>query len=93
MVGSFNGQNASGQPVAINNQFGYFSIPGLTNDPTNAELLVKIAGPVNGHYWVFYGGMTGFAVTITVRDTVTGVTKTYTKPANTYNGGSDFDSF
>jgi hypothetical protein len=93
ITGSFNGVSAAGQAVPINSQFGYFSIPGLTQDPNNAEILVKIAGPVSGKYWVFYGGISGFQVTITVRDTTTGVTKTYDKPVNTYNGGADFNSF
>ncbi len=93
IVGTFNGASAPGQSVPVNNQFGYFSIPGLTNDPSNAEVLVKIAGPVNGKYWVFYGGISGFEVSVTVKDMQTGVTKTYVKPLNTYNGGADFTSF
>lgn len=94
ITGTFNGTTAPGQAVSINNQFGYFSIPALTFDPSNAEVLVKIAGPVTGgHYWVFYGGISGFEINVTVKDMQTGVTKTYNKPVNTYNGGADFNSF
>lgn len=93
ITGTYNGASAPGQAVPLNNQFGYFSIPGLTNDPSNAELLVKIAGPVGGKYWVFYGGVSGFEVSVTVKDMQTGVTKTYVKPVNTFNGGADFTSF
>jgi hypothetical protein len=93
ITGSFNNQTSPGQAISINNQFGYFSIPGLTADPTNVEVLVKIVGPVGGKYWVFYGGLSGFEINVTVTDKQTGVTRTYTKPANTYNGGADFTTF
>lgn len=54
-------------------------------DPKNLELTVKALDGcgVNGHFWVFVSGLTDLPVTLTVRDTRTGQTRTYTNPANT----------
>jgi hypothetical protein len=61
----------------------------------NPEVFVKTLGPVNGHYWVYYGSLTNQAFTIRVTDT--GVTPnqvvTYDNPAGTYCGGYDQGSF
>jgi hypothetical protein len=52
---------------------------------TNIESVIKVIDgcPVNGHYWVFAGGLTNVGVTITVTDTATGASTHYTNPANT----------
>jgi hypothetical protein len=34
----------------------------------------------NNHYWAFVSGMTNVEVTVTVTDTLTGATKTYSNP-------------
>ncbi|MBV8199183.1 MAG: hypothetical protein JOZ15_01035 [Acidobacteria bacterium] len=49
----------------------------------NIELLVKVIDgcSVNGSYWVFIGGLTNLAVTVTVTDTQTGAVQTYANPA------------
>ena len=44
---------------------------------------------VNGNFWVFYGGLTDFEYTLTVKDTLNGTTKSYSKAGGTSNGGFD----
>ncbi len=51
-------------------------------DPTNPEMLIKVIKgcAVNNHFWVFYSAGTNVGLTVTVTDTVTGHTATYTNP-------------
>lgn len=51
----------------------------------NLEALIKVLDDcgVNGHYWVFAGGLTSVGVITTVTDTRSGVTRTYESPINT----------
>ncbi|HEY6066540.1 MAG TPA: hypothetical protein VIY96_10305, partial [Thermoanaerobaculia bacterium] len=51
----------------------------------NIEIIIKVVTgcPVNNRIWVFAGGLTNVAYTITVTDTVTGVSKTYSNPQGT----------
>ncbi len=50
--------------------------------PDNPEILVKVlnACSFNQKFWVFYAASTDVGVTLTVRDSKTGETKTYTNP-------------
>lgn len=50
--------------------------------PDNLELLVKALDgcSVNGHYWLFVGGLTHVGVEIRVEDTFTGAVRTYSSP-------------
>jgi hypothetical protein len=59
--------------------FGYFGLPGLTADPAFPEIFVKMADgrPNGGHFWVFHTGLTDLDYVLTIRDTQTGVEKTY----------------
>jgi photosystem II stability/assembly factor-like uncharacterized protein len=59
--------------------FGYFGLPGLTADPAFPEIFVKMADgrPNGGHFWVFHTGLTDLNYVLTIRDTRTGVEKTY----------------
>lgn len=52
---------------------------------SNVEAVIKVldACALNGHYWVFAGGLTNVKVTITVTDLPTGTAKTYENPQNT----------
>jgi hypothetical protein len=49
-------------------------------DAGNIELLVKVLDgcTVNGRSWVFAAGLTGLDVEVTVRDSIGGITRTYT---------------
>jgi hypothetical protein len=51
----------------------------------NIEAVVKVIDgcALGGHFWFFAGGLTNVQVTITVTDTHTGVTKTYSNPRGT----------
>ena len=89
--------NVTGAGVALpqTDTFGYFSLPTLTNNPSNPEVFVKILDglAVNGNYWVFYGHLTDLIYDLTVTDNVTHGTKTYHKDAGNQPGGFDTTSF
>jgi hypothetical protein len=89
--------NVTGAGVSLpqTDTFGYFSLPTLTNDPSNPEVFVKILDGrgVTGSYWVFYGHLTDLIYDLTVRDNVTGISKTYHKNAGNEPGGFDTGSF
>ncbi len=53
--------------------------------PSNVEMVIKVLDgcPFNGHRWVYAGGLTDVAVTMTVTDSETGVERTYENPAGT----------
>lgn len=89
------GRTASGQPMPQNDRWGTFSLPGLTGDAGNPEVFIKILDgtPVNGKYWIFYGGLTDVEYTITVTERATGTVRTYTKPAGSSAGGFDTSAF
>jgi hypothetical protein len=89
------GKTGSGVALPQNDLYGYFSIPDLTGNPGNVEVAVKMLDgrPVNGKFWIFYGGLTDFQYTITVTDTELGTTKTYTKPGGTFSGNADTGAF
>lgn len=52
---------------------------------SNVEVVVKVLEGcgLNGHYWVFAGGLTDVNMVITVVDTTKGVSKTYINPPST----------
>jgi hypothetical protein len=53
--------------------------------PNNLEAIVKVVNgcSFNQRFWVFAGGLTNVAVTLTVADTVTGAMRTYSNPQGT----------
>lgn len=89
------GARASGITIPKNDESGFYTLPGLTNDANNVEVFVKIvnATSVDGHYWIFFGGLTDFQYTLTVTDTGTGKVRSYTKPAGSACGGFDTTNF
>ena len=86
----FDGKTGIGHAVPLTGDTGYFW---FTSDD-NVEVIVKVldARPVNGHFWVFYGALTNLEYTITVTDTETGRTKTYTNPLRTFGSRGDTEA-
>lgn len=72
--------NTAALPVQITQDSGYFWFRGRDN----VELVVKVLNGcgVNNRFWVFLAGLTNVGVTLTVEDTFTGTTRTYTNPVN-----------
>ncbi|MDE3266767.1 MAG: fibronectin type III domain-containing protein [Acidobacteriota bacterium] len=54
-------------------------------EPSNVEMVLKVLDGcgVNGHRWVFAGGLTDVGVTMTVTDTETGKVRTFGNPVGT----------
>jgi predicted outer membrane repeat protein len=77
--------------VSISGDTGYFWFV----DPANVELVVKVLDgrSLNGSFWVFYGGLTDVAYTLTVTDTATGAVKIYTNPAGKHASAGDTTAF
>jgi hypothetical protein len=75
------GQNGHGNAVPLTSDTGYFWF----FSGSNVEMIAKVldACTVNGHHWVFAGGLTNVAVTLNVRDTRTGTLKIYQNPEGT----------
>lgn len=89
------GTEAEGLPLAENDLFGFFSLPGLTGNASNPEVFVKMLDGtgINGRQWVFYGGLTDFAYDLEVYDRESGATKRYEKPGFEFCGGADTSAF
>jgi photosystem II stability/assembly factor-like uncharacterized protein len=73
------GRIVEGAAWARGDEFGYFGLVGLTGDPSFPEIFVKMVDgrQLGGHFWVFHTGLTDLHYVLTVRDTQTGVEKTY----------------
>lgn len=63
--------------------------------PSNPEIAVKVLDgrAVNGHWWVFYGGLTDAGFTLSVVDTATGAERLYGSPAAGFGAGGDTLAF
>jgi hypothetical protein len=72
------GQSGNGMAVLETTDTGMFWF----FSANNIEIIIKVVTgcPLNNRIWVFAGGLTNVAYTLTVTDTVTGVTKTYSNP-------------
>lgn len=75
------GDQGPGFATPLTDETGYFWFFARTN----VEAVIKILNgcPVNDRFWVFAGGLTNVQVSLTVTDTHTGATKTYTNPQGT----------
>ena len=77
---SFQSPSGSGTATAVplTGDTGYFWF----FSSNNVEVVVKVVDgrAVNNRFWVFAGGLTNVNVVITVTDTQTGATQTYTNP-------------
>lgn len=89
------GNTATAVARPKNDLFGFFSLPGLTGDPTNIEVFVKMldASSINSGIWAFLGGLTDFEYTLRITDTFTGKTNTYLKPADSTCGWNHVPAF
>lgn len=61
----------------------------------NFEVMIKMIDgrTLNGHFWVYAGGLSNLEYTITLLDTATGRTRVYRNPAGTIDGFSDAWAF
>jgi len=88
------GVASPGQAVSVTDRFGWFSFPGITNDPGNPEVTVKLLeAPTFGHYWIFWSAMTSLKYTMTVTDVTTNQVQIYEKTDSAPSGGWDTTSF
>jgi hypothetical protein len=72
------GSTGTGNAVPITDDTGYFWF----FDATNIEVVAKVldACGINGHHWVFSGGLTNLDATLAVTDTQSGAVMTYRNP-------------
>lgn len=72
------GQSGNGMAVSETTDTGMFWF----FSANNIEMIIKVVNGCgfNSRYWVFAGGLTNVAVTITVTDTANGTVRTYTNP-------------
>lgn len=88
---SAQGQSSSGLGKKITEDTGYFYF----FSPDNVELLIKVLDgrAINGHFWVFFGGLSNVAYDIEVRDRQTGQVKIYQNPAGQFASSADLEAF
>jgi PKD repeat protein len=86
------GASGVGKVIGQNDVYGYFSLPSLSGNAGNPELIVKMvdATGIGQNYWVFYGTMTDLQFTLTVTENATGIAKTYVQ--STANPSGQFDT-
>jgi hypothetical protein len=79
---SSSGQSGSGNGISLTTDAGYFWF----FNSANIEVIVKVLNACTQappRYWVFAAGLTNVEVTLTVTDTQTSDTNTYTNPLGT----------
>jgi hypothetical protein len=84
--------SGNGTAVDLTSDTGYFWFFAASN----VELVVKVlnACALNNQFWVFSGGLTNVAVTLTVTDTQTGAVRNYQNPQSTaYQPVQDTSAF
>ncbi len=91
------GTTGQGQVIAQNDISGIFSIPAITGNAGNPEVIVKMvdATGIGQNYWVFYGALTDLNYTLSVQEVATGTTKVYndTRVGTTVCGKFDTSGF
>ena len=80
---------AVGVPVAETSGYFWFV------RAANPEVVVKVADgrSVNGHLWVFLGGLSTLAYTVEVTDLLSGARRTYSHPAGPAASRADLEAF
>lgn len=83
----FAGKTGAGQAVPLTADTGYFWFFA----PANVEVVAKVLDgtPLNGHHWYFAGALSNVEYTVTVTDTVTGVSRSYRNPAGAFRSVAD----
>ena len=73
------GNTGLGQVLLQTDIYGIFSIPDITGNAGNPEIIVKMvdASGIGLSYWVFYAALTDLSYTLSVTEVATGITKTY----------------
>ena len=86
----FQGNQGVGRAVPLTSDTGYFWF----FDDDNVELIIKVLDGrgLNGNWWVFYGALSSVEYRITVTDTQTGNTKTYTNPSGQLSSRADVNA-
>jgi choice-of-anchor B domain-containing protein len=81
------GEPAPGQVVPLTAESGAFWF----FDAANTEVVVKLVDgrAINGHFWVFVGGLSDVEYTLTLTDTANGRTRIYANPAGTLRSFAD----
>jgi ELWxxDGT repeat protein len=87
----FQGNTGGGTAVTLTNDTGAFWF----FNAANLELIVKVLDGTlaNGHFWLFYGALSNVEYTLTVTDTQTGTTRTYTNPSGRFASVADTSAF
>ena len=86
-----NGSGVDASAVPLTSDTGYFWF----FSANNIELVVKVVDgrPANGKFWVFYGALSNVEYFVTVTDTQTGATKTYSNPSGQQSSVADTSAF
>ncbi|MEO8192020.1 MAG: PKD domain-containing protein [Acidobacteriota bacterium] len=89
------GNAGAGKVIGQNDVYGYFSLPTLSGNAGNPEIIVKMvdATGIGQNYWVFYGSMTDLEFTLSVKENATGVVKSYRKDDSKPSGQFDTSGF
>jgi hypothetical protein len=63
--------------------------------PDNLEVFVKVLDgrPFNGHFWLFYAGLTNLEFNLTVVDTQTGASRSFHNPEGAFTSRVDIELF
>lgn len=95
------GNTGSGKVIGQNDVYGYFSLPSLSGNAGNPEIIVKMvdatgAPALGGGFWFFHAALTDVQYTMTVMDQTTGAVRTYTNASSGPGqlcGGVDTSAF
>ncbi|HVR11014.1 MAG TPA: hypothetical protein VMW75_23425 [Thermoanaerobaculia bacterium] len=85
------GRSGVGTALALTGDTGAFWF----FDAADLELMIKIVDgrAVNGHFWMIYGSLSNVQFTVTVTDTQTGASRTYTNSAGQLASRADTSAF
>ncbi len=88
------GAPRAGRASAQADRWGTFAFPEEPGGATCPEVTVKVLEAArDGHYWIFWGDMTGLEYTLTIREVSTGRVAVHRKEGLEPSGGSDTESF